>query len=232
MPNPFRTEITQEMVDAMPEGQRDLWQKQLDGRKWRDEEIERLAADRQFVGALNWLDSQDRADKIVEWDEKYHFTDDEALDIIMRTWSITEAWSGDERLRDGMYGLLKRVAPVEVIREDDPRQLPKSPYLTVYRGNLGETPGDHLASWTLDREIAERFALMANGIRGWFLGMSEPGSKGVPTVWKARVARERVLGYFDDRGEQEVVIDGQYLRRVTKIAEAAGDNVLVATEES
>lgn len=218
--NPFRTEITDEMVAAIPADQREPWQKLLDGQRAQAARVEALAADRQFVQALYLVGSEDRADRIVAWDEQYAFTDDEASDIVMRCWSVTEAWSANERLRDGMYSLLKRVAPAEVIREDDPRPMPDTWFLTVYRGNLGETPGAHLASWTLDREIAERFARMAASPRGWFLGMSTPDSPGVPTVWKAQVARERVLGYFDDREEQEVVIDGTHLIGLKKISEA------------
>lgn len=227
MSHPFHFEITQEMVDAIPEEHRALWQQTLDARKERDRHVEELVAARQFGMALNFCESQERAAALIDFDERYHLTDDEVRSLLTDYWSVTEAWSGDERLRDGMYGLLKRVAPLVVL--DDYDDTPdehealigqSDVSLTIYRGNLGETPGT--GSWTLDRKTAETFASMAMSLRGMFLGMHR--DDGVPSVWRAEVTAKDVLGYFNDRGESEVVVDGVTLRNIELIAQAVGDN--------
>lgn len=210
-------EITEEMIEALPEDQRGPWLDHLKRVEEHVELIESEAQARNFKHALVLVDSKDRARYMIDFDERFSFTKEEARDLLDMFWSITEAWSGDERLREGMYGLLKRVAPLHVLGEP-PRPMPEKKWLTIYRGNLGETPGAHMMSWTLDRSIAEMFARMAMSPRGMFLGMHR--KDGLPSIWRGVIHRTKVMGYFDDRDEQEVVVDGQYLQQVELIAQA------------
>jgi hypothetical protein len=214
MSNPFRIDEDEirEAINGMPEDQRGPWEQVLAGR----EKARRLLAEGVENGdwrqALNIAGSEGRARVFADIEDR--LTDDDVRDLLDSYWSITEAWSGDPELREVMYRLLQRVAPLHVI--DDGQPLPDDETLTIYRGNLGEKPGEHIASWTLDRQVAEQFALMANSPRGMYLGMYR--ENGVPSIWRARVAREHVIGYFDDRQEREVVVDGKHLIGVTLIA--------------
>lgn len=75
---------------------------------------------------------------------------------------------------------------------------------SVYRGisTHGNTNG---LSWTLNRETAEWFAKR----------FSFDGSKG--TVIEATAKKEDVLAYFNDRNEQEIVINPKKLVNVKKL---------------
>lgn len=205
-------EITDEMIAALPESQRPMWEQlrtaKADHARYVAECVER----REFGQALLLTDSKERAQVLVGWDEddSIGLTDADVATLIRDYWSVTEAWSGDVRLRDGMMRLLRRVAPIQVLDEVHQRPLPDGA-ITIYRGNLGEQPGT--GSWTLDPAIAEKFASMAMSIRGKFLGMHR--ADGVPSVWRATAFADAVLGYFDDRDEQECVIEAEHLRNVT-----------------
>lgn len=77
----------------------------------------------------------------------------------------------------------------------DGKALPRSKFLTVYRGQL---PGEAVGiAWSLDRATADKFARGA-GIRTG----SMPG-----VVLETVVERADVLGYMTGRGEAEVIID-------------------------
>lgn len=221
--NPW-LEPTEEMLASLPPEQQEPWREVARRRASQETLVADLAAERKFGEALVFIGSEARAEKLVSWDEEYDFTDDEARQLVTDFWSVTEAWSADPRLRDGMFNLLKRVAPIHVTTDPEygtPRPLNYSRTLTVYRGNLGETPGDYMSSWTLDPKVAQLFANMAAGARGWFLGMGRTdGSEGIPTIWKGTVDSADVLGYFDDRSEQEVVIDGGKVRDIELVVQA------------
>lgn len=74
--------------------------------------------------------------------------------------------------------------------------------VVVYRGNLGEDPRIGIC-WTLSRAKARWFALRAS-----LMGLQRAdGIASRPTVWKAIVEGEALLGYFFRRGEAEVVVD-------------------------
>lgn len=69
--------------------------------------------------------------------------------------------------------------------------------MTVYRG--GERTG---ISWTLDKAKAEWFASR--------LGRNHP-------LWRARIDKAHVVGYLDDRGEEEIVLDPRHLIDCRKV---------------
>lgn len=217
MSNPFHIEITDEMIAQLPEKERGPWEQVRAGQKYQEELIANLLDEGNLDQALCLVGSEKRAALIVEHGHKL---DDTALTSLLSDfWSVTEAWSGEPKLREGMLALLKRVAPLYC----PPEPRPFTGTLTIYRGNLGEdaTLGH---SWTLDRKIAERFARMAMSPRGMFLGMYR--EDGVPSVWRANVPADKILGYFDDRDEQEIVVDPSTLMTIELIAQA------VPTEES
>lgn len=163
---------------------------------------ERRVSAGDLSAALMFSGSHHRASLLADWNERGLLDDDAVVrSLIEEHWSSTEAWSADTRLRETMYGLLRRSAPIRVLGEPE-RPLPAGT-LTVYRGNLGERPCG--GSWTLDRATAEHFASMAMSPRGMFLGMYR--EDGVPSIWRATCDSEDVLGYFDDRGEREVVVE-------------------------
>jgi len=145
--------------------------------------------------------------------------DHEAHRLVQRGWSCTEAWSGDPELREGMYHLIQRVAPVVTYNEKNERRCP-SGIVTIFRGNNGETPDTGLGSWTLDYDVAVTFASATKSLRGMFLGIYD--EDGIPSIWRAYVPAGRILGYFDDRMEQEVVVDAADLIDVTLVAQAEG----------
>lgn len=79
----------------------------------------------------------------------------------------------------------------------------------IFRGNVGEDPYTGF-SWTLDRKVAERFAAAPFQIRAQVLGYGahrEDGEEPIATVWGTWVDETAVLGYFNGRGEREVIID-------------------------
>lgn len=215
-------ELPEDQRAAMPPEQREMWESMVEQHRLGIAEMERLASERKFRAALGIAESQDRADRLIAWDEQYHLTDDEVREVLESEWSHTEAWSGDERLRNGMMGFLRRVAPLFVYGDDDEREhvnaLSPEP-LTIYRGNLGEPPGG--GSWTLDPETAERFATQMASLRGRVVFGIEPKPDHVPTVWRALIDPRHILGYFNDRAEREVVVDDGVVRGVLKFREAA-----------
>lgn len=215
--NPFQFELTREFVAALPdEGSRAMFSKVLDLRDAALAESDARAADREFSRALVVYGSEQIAERLISWDEMYHFTHAETELLLSRYWEVAEAWSGNDRLREGMFGLLRRVAPL--LCPDGGEPLPAGT-LTVYRGNLGEEPGG--GSWTLDPEVASRLSTLASGPRGMFLGIYR--EDGIPTVWRGDADASAVLGYFGGRGESEVVLEAGSVRNVTKIKEAIQD---------
>lgn len=208
-------EITREMIEEIPEDQRGPWLAHLEARERAQVIVAELEENGEWRQAALYFDSKHRAEAFTRWAPR--MTDDEVRELLTNEWSVTEAWGGDAKLREGMIGLLRRVAPLVVLADTDDEFVQGIGTLTIYRGNVGEDPRlGH--SWTLDKEIAQRFARMAMSPRGMYLGMYR--EDGIPTVWQAEVDSRDILGYFNDRAEREVVVDPATLRDVTKIQEA------------
>ena len=205
--------LSAEELLKMPQEQRDLWMELVRQDEWRHGEIKRLTGQGEFGQALALCDSQERARTLLSFVDV--ISDQELRELMADWWSSTEAWQGDPTLRRGMMWLLQRVAPVIV---DPNKTLPTDSALEVYRGNMGERPG--AGSWTLDPEIAEKFASAAFSVRAALVFGIAPGLDDTPTVWKGYVLAEDVWGYFDDRGEREVVV-GKAPIGVTKLKEAS-----------
>lgn len=83
---------------------------------------------------------------------------------------------------------------------DEGKALPAQDVLTIYRGqDVGDVSG---IAWSLDRQVAERFAKGA--------ALRQAHRPGI--VIKRMVWREQVLGYMTGRKEAEVIVDPVDLR--------------------
>lgn len=204
--------ITQEMIDAMPESDRPMWQQLLDAKEQKDAIITERMEDADYDGALVMLGSEERAATLIECAARLPV--EEARELVAKWWSVTEAWSGDPELREGMHDMIRRVAYVEALGK---RGTLPSGLLTIFRGNNGEEP-DGLGSWTLDYDVAVKFAAGTKSLRGMFLGIYD--EDGIPSIWRAWIPAGKVLGYFDDRAEQEVVVDTADCIDITMVAQA------------
>jgi hypothetical protein len=85
--------------------------------------------------------------------------------------------------------------------------------VVVYRGAWDDDEAERGLSWTVDREVAERFARGLVGPRARFvLGIYR--EDGTPTIFRA-IATE-AYGFLNDRGEKEVI--AKKLRAVEQIS--------------
>jgi hypothetical protein len=212
---PIHETVTPEFLASLPDDERKHWEQAVENSRRRPLLIAEALNAGNWDGALVMSDSQERGPILARAGRELEGA---ALrEVIEDWWSTTEAWGGDPELRDGVMDAIHKAAldgPV-IVPSDDPGRLQKAPEgrFEVYRGNLGETPQG--GSWTLDREVAERFARMASGPRGQIvLGMSGPGPG---SIWRGWVEADDVLGFFDDRHEYEIVTDHVY--GIEKIAE-------------
>ena len=214
--------LTQEMINAMPEADRPMWQQLLDAKARKDDLILEAVENADYDHALALFGSEERAELLIDLCSRLPM--DEARKLLRDWWSSTEGWNGNPELRQGMHETIKRVAYVENLGEGGGkrgRDHALSGMVTIFRGNNGETP-EGVGSWSRDYDVAVKFASATKSLRGMFLGMYDPD--GIPSIWRAYVPAGRVLGYFDDRDEQEVVVDAADLIDVTMVAQAAGDD--------
>lgn len=164
--------------------------------------------------ALSMAGSEDRAACFVEIGREVEGAG-MLRELLIDYWTITEAWGG-AATRHEMFELLRRVG---YLTDTDGRPEGEGGVLTIYRGNIGEDPREGHA-WTLSVEVAQLFARLPFTGRGWFLGLGRDGPMGdlkpgaIPTVWSAYVEADEILGYFEGRDEQEVVVDPETLFEV------------------
>jgi hypothetical protein len=78
--------------------------------------------------------------------------------------------------------------------------------IQVFRGTCYAPEGCRGLSWTLRRDIAERFA-----IKGAFLGSRPKGA--IPYLVTATLRKRDVLAYFDGRDEAEIVALPEKVRK-------------------
>lgn len=228
----MKFDITPEMIEAIPESERGPWLEHLERHERGLAEMRRLEEEGKFHEALGFYESQERAGALVRWADR--LDDDEVAELLAAWWSSTEAWGGSAELRKGMYALLRRAGTIYVGSDDEEKHGDlfgdeavcaiaelgdEDGNLTIYRGNAGENPR-HGHAWTLSKETAEFFSRMPWSLRGTIVFGITPPEDGVPTIWRATVAADAVLAYFDDRGETEVVVDPDTLRDIEKIGEA------------
>jgi hypothetical protein len=119
----------------------------------------------------------------------------EARELVKENWTICEAWG------DKLDDALRMLEVVGYIEDDKP--LPGDDWLTVYRATSGPDDEPDGGSWTLDLEIAKRFAHMFTSPRAMFVlgNYSEE-----PVIWRGIVQTSDVLAYFTSRDESEIVV--------------------------
>jgi hypothetical protein len=206
--------LTRKEIMRLPKDQRAPWLDMLERQKQREKLVAELVKQGDFAKALCLYGSEERAKQLVSWSDR--LTDDQVRELLTDFWSMTEAWSGVPKLREGMLGLLRRATILEpLIVQDETNEVKLPLLMKVYRGNMGENPREG-HSWTLDFDVAKRFAILPTTMRGKFLGMERDGT---PTVWVGKVRSSLILGFFNDKGEKEVVVEPETLEVVEIIAE-------------
>lgn len=150
--------------------------------------------------AKNLVGSYARLDFAIKAWHAGYLTLDEVLVDLPGLWSGSDPDDTDPRFLS-----LWRAAWMKnherYVRDGEP--LPRSHNITVYRGQM---PNDPVGiAWSLDRDVAERFARGA--------GMRVSNMPGV--VYVATIDRRKVLGYLTGRKESEVVLDPAHLKNIT-----------------
>tara|TARA_R110002073_G_scaffold25827_3_gene85034 strand:+ start:376 stop:1059 length:684 start_codon:yes stop_codon:yes gene_type:complete len=125
--------------------------------------------------------------------------------LVNEVWSMSNCIFADEPVWDEIWanayrrdGTLRRCHRF-IMRPADRRifdALPET--VTVYRGcNSFDAIGGY--SWTLSKSVAESFAHRVSRVRG------------EPLIATVSIPRWCLLAYFDERSEQEIVVDRQML---------------------
>ena len=142
--------------------------------------------------------------------------DEQLREALLDNWTRCEAHGP---YREQLLTAFKRVGFITDTDHVSMADIVPDVAFCIYRGNLGE-PEPCGLSWTLRPERAQFFCKYYTSIRAhMILGIPplEPGQHAM--VWRAQVRPEDVLGFFDGRGEEEVVVDPSTLFDVTPIQE-------------
>ncbi len=174
----------------------------LEGQKRHQEKIQRAVLERRWLDVLMLHDRNKGPELVYGWWEAGVLTTDDLRTL------LPEAWVGAEYpVRDlGERKWLRLFREVGYVYRwsGDARwkgsvDAPPSSPVTVHRGAPAWTQGRGM-SWAVEMESAEWFA------DRW-------ASWGVPAaIYRATVPAKAVLGMFNDRREQEVVINPNMLR--------------------
>ena len=96
--------------------------------------------------------------------------------------------------------------------------------VVVYRAAYEDDDIANALSWTTDRAVAEKFARMFMGPRGWFLGLKRTDTPML--IWRG-VCTE-AYGYLDDRQEREViaktVVEVEAVAKLVSVPKEASDD--------
>jgi hypothetical protein len=132
------------------------------------------------------LGHQQRFQRLLDWELEGSVSEEE------RTALVSLAWTGDENPGRHEEAWLQLFLLSGYTSDTDERL---SGDLVIFRGTsrVEERPG---MAWTLDADCARRFADRSALMFG-----------GNPTVYRARIAADDVLGYFVGRNESEVVVN-------------------------
>jgi hypothetical protein len=119
---------------------------------------------------------------LANWPEDWRSSDPDDTDKrFLRIWHLAHQMNGHKYVRDG-------------------KALPNKKTLVIYRGQDEGAP--YGIAWTLDKNIAEKFARGA--------GTRQANRAGI--IYSASVERRKVLGYLTMRGESEVIVNPRDLR--------------------
>lgn len=147
--------------------------------------MRRYLSERDFEGYI-WvaIERPWRYDKLCDWWDRGRITESELREILPGIWMDVEFPSSN--LSDPAY--LWHEAGFCTDNEEEWEALPDP--LPIYRG--GRPDG---IAWTVSKQMARFFAHR-------FHALHEN-----PTMWRAVVPKNEVLGYLTGRGEQEVVVE-------------------------
>ncbi len=183
----------------LTEEQSEAFHQQLTERDW--ERLWNIAEAGDLAGALKWVDSLMVASRMLQLADELEFTDDQLRAALRTHWPRVHAsgWGGGMTGAQvgGMLALFRKVGFVSDTSSSFGGEL------TIYRGTIGDDPLRGL-SWTLREATAQFFA-------------QSLARRGTPSVWRARVDAEHLLGYFVDRDEQEVIPDPACLRDLERL---------------
>lgn len=74
--------------------------------------------------------------------------------------------------------------------------------ITIYRGLQDKNTKIKGLSWTISKEISKKFSKM----------IDEQGS-----IYEAKINKKDIFAYFNERNEQEIVVNTQKLKEIKKI---------------
>lgn len=136
-------------------------------------------------------------------------------EILNDAWVCSENPNSDPNVsQKELIAMFRAAEPTELMAEDEYlkfRQLDDT--VTVYRG-VTEYNADKVKalSWSLEYEKAE-----------WFAHRFGENGK----VYEAQIAKEHILAYFNNRNEQEVIVDPKQLMEISD-AEEMDDGFLLS----
>lgn len=158
-----------------------------------------------FVKVIERAGSKEVAEVIVELADR--LSRRELRRVLRENWDRCDA---HRPFREDFLELFRRAGYVS-----DTRRKPRG-VLTIYRGNLSHGQPPAGLSWTLSVDVARWFAqYCATSGRANYLGMGLEG--GDPTIWRAKINAEDILGYFIGRKEREVVVDPATIFDIEKL---------------
>lgn len=130
-------------------------------------------------------------------------TDAQYWQLVRAAWMTAEATHRERETWRALF-TANRSAKEHLMDDEEHVALEQLPTrVRIYRG-CGNDEGIYGMSWTLDRDLAKRFAVLAHGLRRLALGEAPTEIK--PTIAEGWCRKEQVLAHFTARSEAEIVI--------------------------
>jgi hypothetical protein len=132
-------------------------------------------------------------------------TPTDVLKIFLDWWSYCDApWPERSHLSEILRTACAKVAIADLLPPNERAFYDSLPdVVPVWRGcERGHERG---MSWTTDRSVAERFAIGKRCVNH------------APTLVRAEIPKEHILGVFCNRNEREIVLDFRRLRNLKEI---------------
>ncbi len=162
----------------------------------RDRAYARIREGEDWKRQLSMTGSYGRLDLALWLVEDQVIQEEDLFPMLPEIWCGSDPDDTDERFKH-IWEAAWKANGRETITDGVP--LPSTEKIFVYRGqDEGEAIG---IAWTLDLQIAQRFAS----------GMATRQGNRAGVVYKASIKRKRIYAYLTSRGEDEVVLDPEYL---------------------
>lgn len=134
---------------------------------------------------------------------KRYLSQKDLSSVLASAWTEAENPNCDMNLKQSeLISMFRQADPKILMTQSERKRLKSLPEtVTVYRGVTSYNAKNIRAlSWTLDKEKAEWFA-------------HRYGEEG--TVYEARIDKSRIIAYFAERGESEVIVEPRYLKNIS-----------------